>query len=205
MMPYEATAPFSTGGISGVYRFLKRIFDLRSTVRRTGELSKEDLIEMNKTIKKVGEDLENFRFNTAIAAIMTWLNHLSRKDKVSSTEYENLLKILAPFSPHISEELWEVLMKKSKIKNQKSKVSSIHNEKWPKFDSKFLEGEEINIAVQVNGKLRGTVEIKNENIKNKNYIEKEAKGLENIRKYLNGKKVEKVIYIEGKVINFVVV
>ncbi len=192
MMPYESTAPFDTKAIFGVYRFLKRVWDLYDKVGRA-ELETGDLREMYKTIKKVGEDLDDFRFNTAISAIMTWLNFLSKKEKISGTEYSNLLKILAPFSPHFSEELYQLLGNKS----------SIHLEKWPDIEEKYLREEKTTIVVQVNGKLRDTIRIESSKLKVQSEIEKIAKASLKVQKYLD-KPVRKVIYVEGKILNFVV-
>jgi leucyl-tRNA synthetase len=195
MMPYEATAPWSTGAISGIYRFLKRIWDLQEKVSKTTE-SKEDQNRMHKTIKKVGEDLDNFHFNTGVSALMTWLNFLSAKKEIGEEEYKTLIKLLSPFAPHITEEIWHSLNLNAK---------SIHLEKWPEYDSKYLVEENIAVVVQVNGKLRDTVIVKNSKIKSQNDVEEEARKGERVQKYLSGKRVKKVIYVEGKIINFVVI
>ena len=194
MMPYEATAPWSTGAISGIYRFLKRVWELSEKVDGS-ELSQSDLAQMHKTIKKVGDDLNTFQFNTAVASLMTWLNFLSAKQKVAKQEYETFLKLLAPFAPFITEELWQVINSSSK---------SIHLGKWPEYDSKHLVEEEISIAVQVNGKLRDTIQVQNSKIKLQNEIEERAKKSERVQKHLEGKQIKKVIYVEGKIINFVI-
>ncbi len=193
MMPYEATAAWSPGAISGVYKFLRRVWDLYSKVTES-EMSQEDLSYMHKTIKKVGEDLEMLQFNTAVSSLMIWLNHLSAKKEVSRQEYEAFLKLLAPFAPHITEELWQLI---------NPSASSIHLENWPVYQSKYLISEEVNIAVQVNGKLRDTIRIKSEDIKAQEKVELEAKKSERVVKYLISQS-KKVIYVEGKIINFVI-
>ncbi|MBI2025903.1 MAG: leucine--tRNA ligase [Candidatus Levybacteria bacterium] len=197
MMPYEATAPWSPSAISGVYKFLRRVWDLAQKVNLTksqDQMTNKDLSFMHKTIKKTGEDLENLAFNTAVSALMIWLNHLSAKKSVSSMEYETFLKLLAPFAPHITEELWHLI---------NENANSIHLENWPKVESKYLMEEEINIAVQVNGKLRDTISVKSDDIKAQEKVEIEAKKSERVAKYLN-QRPKKVIYVEGKIINFVV-
>ena len=193
MMPYEATAPWSPTAISGVYKFLRRVWDLSEKVTES-EISKQDLSYMHKAIKKVGEDLENLAFNTAVSSLMIWLNYLSAKSKISKEEYETFLKLLAPFAPHITEELWQLI---------NSSASSIHLENWPVYQSKYLISEEVNIAVQVNGKLRDAIHIKSEDVKNQEKVEIQAKASKKVVKYLI-LQPKKVIYVEGKIINFVI-
>ena len=193
MMPYEATAPWSTTAISGIHRFLKRIWDLGFKISDK-ELSDEELSYMHKTIKKVGDDLNKFQFNTAVAAMMTWLNFLSSKE-VSKKEYETFLKILAPFAPFITEELWHLIY---------PDANSIHLEKWPVFEERFLLSDTVSLVVQVNGKLRDTVDIKTEDSASKNKVEELVKKSDKVAKYLNGVTIKKVVYVEGKLINFVV-
>lgn len=192
MMPYEATAPFSKDAISGIYRFLKRIWDLQYKLEEV-KPSDKDLLEMNKAVKKVTGDLEHFRFNTAIAAIMTWLNFLARKGNISITEYDTLLKLLAPFSPHISEELYLLLKREG----------SIHLADWPKHEEAHLKEEKTKIVIQVNGKVRGTIEINSNDIKDEAKVKELAQAQGNVRKYLNTSAPTKVIYVEGKIISFV--
>jgi len=194
MMPYEATAPWSMGAISGIYRFLKRIWELSEKIS-DGELSPEDLTQMHKTIKKVGDDLSTFQFNTAVASLMSWLNFLSAKQKILKTEYETFLKLLAPFAPFITEELWQLINPSAK---------SIHLEEWPLYQSKYLVEDEVSIVVQINGKLRETIRVQSSKFKAQSTVEELAKASQNVQKYLEGKEIRKVIYVEGKLINFVV-
>ncbi len=196
MMPYEATAPWSTNAISGIYRFLKRVWELGAKVTKVS-LSKEDQNQMHVTIKKVGEDLENFHFNTAVAALMTWLNFLSGKKEIGEEEYETFLKLLSPFAPHITEEIW------SRGARSGSARHSIHLESWPKFNPKYLVADEVSIVVQINGKVRDTVTIHSSELRIQNKVEEEARKSDKIKKYLEGKQIKKVIYVEGKIINFV--
>ena len=199
MMPYEATAPWSSGAINGIYRFLKRVWELSEKVSKDGkvsEVSNESQSMMHKSIKKVGDDLNNFQFNTAVSALMTWLNFLSAKDKISKEEYETFLKLLAPFAPHLTEEIW------SRGARSGSARQSIHLEKWPQFDPKYLIEDEVSIVVQINGKLRDTIRVESSKLKVQSYVEEEAKKSDKVKKYLTGS-VKKVIYIEGRLINFV--
>jgi leucyl-tRNA synthetase len=205
MMPYEATAPWNPTAISGIYRFLRRVWDLyekcqMSNPDQIGEndkypMSNEDLYWLHKTIKKVGEDLGDIKFNTAVASLMEWLNYLSRKEAISLEEYETLLLLLAPLAPHIAEELFQIL--------QNSKSDSVHLQEWPMYDEKYLVEDEVTIVVQVNGKVRENIQVKSEKLKVKSEIEKLARESEKVKGYLEGKTVKNVIYIEGKLLNFV--
>lgn len=199
-MPYDGTGPWISERIWGPYRFLERIWKLKEKV--TDEKpSKEDLVRLSKTIKKTGEDIEKIKFNTAIAAIMEWLNYLSRKKKISRQEYGALVVLLAPFAPHMAEELWQRLQRARGTVGMRA--SSVHLEPWPSYDQKFLQENEVTIVVQVNGRVRDSVVIKDERLKMKDYAEEKARKSERVKKHLEGKSVKKIIYVEGKIINFV--
>jgi len=194
MMPYEATAPWSTGAISGIYRFLKRVWDLREKVTEI-ELSQSDLVQMHRTIKKVGDDLNTFQFNTAVAALMTWINYLSAKEKVAKEEYQTLLKLLAPFAPFVTEEIYQ---------SESASDRSIHLQDWPSYQSKYLIEENVSIVIQVNGKLRDTVSVKLEQIDDQKAVEEIAKASQKLSKYIESGQIKKIIYVKGKLLNFVV-
>ncbi|MBI2020458.1 leucine--tRNA ligase [Candidatus Daviesbacteria bacterium] len=193
--PYDIVAPWNPGGLGGVYHFLQRVWLLQEKLGSQAEkLGFKDLNIMHKTIKKVTEDLENIKFNTAVAALMEWLNHLCRKEKVSKEEFRSFLLLLAPFAPHITEELWQILEAKY----------SIHQQSWPKFDNKHLQQDQVLVVIQVNGKVRDTLLIQNDILSNKEVVEKMAKKSEKIQKFLTGKTVKKTIYVPGKIINLVI-
>src|ERR1035437_1111326 len=194
MMPYESTGPWSTAAIGGIYRFLKRVWDLESKLAKVS-LSAEDLNQMHSAIRKVGEDLENFHFNTGVAALMTWLNFLSAKKEIGQQEFEVFLKLLSPFAPHITEEIWQSLNPSAK---------SIHLESWPIFNPQYLVMDEVVIVVQVNGKVRDTIRVESSTLKVQSYVEEEARKSEKVKKYLEANPIKKIIYVEGKIINFVV-
>ncbi|MBI2017773.1 leucine--tRNA ligase [Candidatus Daviesbacteria bacterium] len=230
--PFDIVTSWNPNGVNGAYHFLQRVWSLRDKLLPIGRgliaqessLSQADLKMIHKTIKKVTEDIEGLKYNTAIASLMEWLNHLSKKESISKEEYKTFLLLLAPFSPHITEELWEIVNRESSIvyrKNKNDKQSlrsndlkrqtindkrnwSIHKQLWPQFDKKYLEEEEIVIIVQINGKVRDSIMIQKDIINNKEDIEKFAKQAANAKKYLAGKTVKKVVYVEGKVINFVI-
>lgn len=196
MMPYDATAPWNPSAISGVYRFLKRIWQLYDRVQGASEkvhVSKKDLTEMHKAIKKVGDDLEQIKFNTAVAVLMEWLNHLSRREKITIEEYEALLLLLAPFAPHMTDELWGRL----------GHGESIHTEDWPVFDPGSLTEEQVMIVVQVNGKVRDNISVSSGDTE-KETVEKSARESANTKKHLDSAVIKNVIYVPGKLINFVV-
>ena len=169
---------------------------------------------IHKTIKKVTEDIGSLRYNTAIASLMTYYNFLSKQKFMSKEEAEIFLKLLAPFAPHMTEELWQKLIVESgKLKVKENKNSqfstlnsqlSIHKQPWPTYDPKFLVEDEVTIVIQVNGKLRNTMEVKSSKLKVKSYVEQLARRSDKIKKYVDGKTVRKIVYVEGKVINFVV-
>jgi len=147
---------------------------------------------LHRTIKKVSEDIEAMRFNTAVSAMMVLVNEMEKSQNISREQYEVLLRLLAPFAPHISEELWLSLGHKK----------SIHLEPWPVFDAGIAVAESFTLVVQVNGKVRSNILIEGE------ITEEEARSralsLPEVIKWLDGKEVKKVIYVKGRIINVVV-
>ncbi|MBP9719247.1 MAG: leucine--tRNA ligase [Candidatus Levybacteria bacterium] len=211
MMPYEATGPWSTSAMSGMYRFLKRVWDLQAKLvdlhgskDRLTQISenqssnqRESLFEMHKTIKKVRHDIDAIKLNTAVAAIMEWLNYLSAKETVSSEEYKTLLLILAPFAPHMTEELWQSFATGSAF-------DSIHQQPFPEVNEKYLIEDTVTIVVQVNGKVRENLTVDSGVLKDQSKVEQLAKQSDKVTKHLEGATIRKVIYIVGKILNFVV-
>lgn len=194
MGPYDIVAPWNSAGVNGVYHFLQRIWSLFNKVDEKALATPKDLLVMHKTIKKVGEEIEAIKFNTVIAALMEWLNYLSRKEKVLKEEYKTFLLLLSPFAPHITEEVWSVLGLKY----------SVHQQSWPKFDNKYLEEEEVVVVVQVNGRVRDTLMISKDIVSDSEVVEKMAKESQKVQKFLEGKDVKKSVYIPGKVLSLVV-
>jgi leucyl-tRNA synthetase len=189
--PYDIVAPWNPDGINGIYHFLQRVWGLFDKVVEA-EMVTDDLIIMHKTLKKVTEDLENHKFNTAISSLMEWLNYLSKKEQVSREEYKIYLTLLAPFAPHMAEELWEIL----------GEGFSIHQQSWPKVEEKYLETESLTIVVQVNGKVRDSLTVKKD--LSQKEIEEMAMESEKIQKFLDGKTPKKIIYIPGKILSIVI-
>ncbi|MCX7905124.1 MAG: leucine--tRNA ligase [Elusimicrobiales bacterium] len=191
MGPLEDSKPWDMRAIEGVHRFLKRVWKWANDVilkLSEEELSKEIIILRNETIKKVTQDIEKLRMNTAISQLMIYFNEISKTN--SKKDFETFLKLLHPFAPHITEEIWE----------KYGKNNFLLNEEWPKFDEKIINEKKIEIPVQVNGKLRGKIIISH--LTQKQEIENLAK--KEVSKYLEGKEIIKTIYIEQRLLNFVV-
>jgi leucyl-tRNA synthetase len=200
--PFEQGGDFRDSGIEGMERFLKRVRKLveeylASEKQLTGESAKNSkLLRLtNKTIKGVTDDIESLRYNTALAKIMELVNGLNdSKDNISKNDIKSLLLLLAPFTPYLAEELWEKL----------GEVKSIHISEWPSFDEGALIEEKVTIAVQVLGKLRDTILIANDIVGDQAKIEELALSSEKVKAHTDGKNIAKVIYVPGKIINFVV-
>jgi len=197
--PFDITTSWNPDGVYGMFNFLKRIWELQGKISFSGdtlehELTKEDLYMMHKTIKKVGEDIGNVKYNTAIATMMEWLNHLSAKQNVSKIEYTTLLQLLAPFAPHITEELWQSV----------GEAFSIHKSSWPAYDEKCLVQDTVIMVVQVNGKVRDNLQVQSSEFRVQSRVEDLAKKSEKVAHHLEGKEIRKVIYVPGKIVNFVV-
>lgn len=213
MGPMDGYPDFRDTGIEGMRRFIDRIWDLFESHRcaRLDKEKEDELdIKMHQTIKKVTDDVDNFKFNTAIAAIMEYVNLL--RDSVNSSREPSkdkaivkaspqwnktlivLAKLLAPFAPFITEEIW------CHILEQKG---SIHLSSWPIFNQKFIRETQITIAVQINGKLRGTLLLSKEAANDEKRTVDAAKSLERVQSYLKGHKIAKTIFIPEKILNFV--
>jgi leucyl-tRNA synthetase len=193
--PYDIVAAWNPDGINGVYHFLQRVWGLQEKVNLDkSSMTDSDLQIMHKTIKKVGEDISEIKFNTAVASLMEWLNHLSRKSEINKEEFKTLLMLLAPFAPHITEELWA----------QIGEEYSVHQQSWPQFDNKFLEVSEFSLVVQVNGKMRDSIMIQKDMESNKKDIEDLALKSIRVAKYIDGKTVKKVVHVPGRLVNIVI-
>jgi leucyl-tRNA synthetase len=156
------------------------------------EPTAEDLKVTHKTIQKVTEDIENLRFNTAISQMMIFVNHMTALKVKPKVCLKPFVQILQPFAPHIAEELWEMLGEKS----------SLSLTPWPSYDPLLAKDQTILIAVQVMGKMRGTVEV--EPGCDQGQVEKLARGLASVAHQLEGKTLRKTIFVKDKIINFVV-
>lgn len=200
--PPEKDLEWSDQGVEGCYRFLGRIWRMVYSWKwGEEEGGKESPLDtdvkrwLNKTIKKVTDDIERFHFNTAVAAIMEFVNYLYQIDlrKIPKEVIETLIIILAPLVPHIAEELWQELGHKS----------NVLKEKWPGVDESALKEDVMTIVVQVNGKLRDKIDVAVDTPEGE--IKELAKAMERVRPHIEGKAIKKEIYIPGKLINIVVV
>lgn len=191
MGPFSQACAWSTNGLIGARKFLDKIYFLRQKINSEPKDIKEIENIMHKTIKKVGEDIQEFKLNTAVSAMMILVNKLNEQEKISKNNFENLLKILSPFAPHLSEELWEELGNKQ----------SIFKEVWPEFNKDLIKDEIINLVIQVNGKLRATIEVPVD-ISEKEAIEL-AKNNEKIQNWIKDKKIVKAIFVKGRLVNIV--
>lgn len=191
MGPFEDGQPWDSKGVVGTYRFLNRVWSLVREVKEPKVPDpKADRI-LNKAIKNIGSDIVNFKFNTGVSGLMKLLNALEDK-WLTKNQYEIFLKLLAPFAPHIAEELWmEVLKNKM----------SIHLESWPIYDPKLLQDEKIHLVVQVNGKVRDTIEVKPG--LNENEARFLALASEKIKNHISDQEVKKTFYVKDRLINLV--
>ncbi len=192
MGPYGVTVnyPWDPNGVVGVRRFLERVWNI--TLRVQGNSASASSKILHKTIKKVTEDIEEYKFNTSIAQMMILLNEWEKIEKISIEDYKILLQLLAPFAPHITEELWHMLGEKK----------SIHLSPWPKWDENKIIDESIKVVVQVNGKVRAEITV------GANIGEEEVKALalkdSSVINWTHGKEPKKVIYVKGRLVNIVV-
>lgn len=193
--PYEQGGDFRDEGIAGVVRFLNRVWNMTADVLRNDDVRKDEAVEklLHKTIKKVTHDIENLHYNTAIAAMMTAINTLEKETGAVSKEMlGQFIQLMAPITPHVAEEIWELLGNKK----------SIFKSSWPKFDEALAKDDEVTIGIMINGKVRDEITISPDEDE-KSVIEKTLKQ-ENVRKWLDGKDPKKTIYVPGKIVTIVV-
>ncbi|MEX2013341.1 MAG: class I tRNA ligase family protein, partial [Parcubacteria group bacterium] len=188
MGPFEQAIAWSEAALIGPRRFLEKVWRLKGRILNTNH---QGSTLMHQTIKKVTEDIESMSFNTAVSALMIYTNVLDKQEKVSQKEFEILLVLLAPFAPHITEELWRALGHKD----------SIHAESWPTYDSKKLLKDEITLAIQINGKVRANLVIRRE--QNEEEIKAATLALPEVKKWLYGKEPKKVIVVPERIISLV--
>lgn len=189
---YEKDVNWSTSSLNGCKKFLDRVERIGTKVRESNRFSKETEVLMNKTIKKVSEDLDNLKYNTAVSSLMILLNELESLENITTKDYRTFLKLLNPMAPHITEEL-----------NELYKLGDpICESSWPKYNKEKLVDETVTIAIQVQGKLRGTIEVSLD--LDEDELKKIALENENVKKHIEGKEIIKIIVIKNKIINIVV-
>ena len=193
MGPLQVSKPWSTTGIAGVWRFIDRIWRLSEEKPISEDKAPEQLIKtLNKTIKKVGEDTNTLNFNTAISQMMIYVNELYKLDNLPREAWEPLVLMLAPYVPHMAEELWE----------RAGHKPSVCNQKWPEYIHELTVDENITFVVQVNGKVRAKIDCP-KGMSQQDAV-KTAKENENVSRYLEGQQILKEIYVPNKLISFVV-
>ena len=200
--PWDAGAPWNPHGIEGLARFFKGVWTLcqmeaPETVSVKTETEKQLRKTLHQTIKKTGEDLEHFRFNTAIAALMSFRNVLKSAPEAAGSDVwqkclEGMLLMLAPIAPHITEELWQKI---------KPDSGSIHQQAWPEYDESLIVEEMVTMVVQINGKVRDRIEM-TAGI-NKEEAQKAALEAPKVQSYLEGMQIRKVIFVPERLVNIV--
>ncbi len=194
--PIEQSKPWDTNGIDGVHRFLKKFwnlfFDGDNLALTDGKPSKEELKSLHKLIKKVSGDIETFSYNTSVSAFMICINELTALKCRNRQILEPIVVLLAPFTPHLSEELWHTL----------GHTTSVCDAQWPTYNEEYLKEDTVNYAVSFNGKVRFNLEFPAD--ASREAIEEATLAHENSAKWLDGKSIKKIIVVPGKLINIVV-
>ncbi len=189
MGPYQGTNyPWDLGGVAGLRRFLERVYGLTEHI--TDEEPKETTSLLHKTIKKVSEDIATFKFNTAISAMMIFVNQ-AEKTGLSSKSHTDFLRMLAPFAPHITEELW----------HEAGKVESIHTAEFPVFDADLAKDDTVTIGVQINGKHRGEITISPEASQDEAW--EALQNSPDLQNRIASLEVKKIIYVPGRILNII--
>ncbi|MDD3498318.1 MAG: class I tRNA ligase family protein, partial [Candidatus Moranbacteria bacterium] len=200
MGPFSQSCAWSTNGAAGVRRFLEKVWNIFQDKElfecgqgKCGDIPKELPPILHKTIKKVTEDIESFDFNTAVSQMMIFINEFSKYEKLPKAAMERFLILLSPFAPHIAEEIWSEVLGNKK---------SIFLSEWPKFDPEKIKDENIEMPVQVNGKVRDKINVTSD------ISEEEAKKIalesEKVKKYMESKEPKKVIFVKGRLISIVI-
>ena len=202
---FEHTAPWNTNGLVGTSRFLEKVWKI--TTRIIANKNSHESVDANsrilemllhKTIKKVSEDIESFKFNTAISTAMIFVNEVEKNNcELSIKNYQLFLQILAPFAPHTTEELWNLL----EPRTSNLEPNSIHLSSWPKWDESKIKDDKFKLMLQIDGKTRGEIIIKREIQED----DVKIKALENetIKKWVEGKTIKKIIYVKNRLVNVV--
>ncbi|MCI9053444.1 MAG: leucine--tRNA ligase [Lachnospiraceae bacterium] len=190
---FELSAAWSKEGVKGCRRFLERVWKLQDMVDEKEEgYSKELETKMHQTIKKVSQDFESLKFNTAIAAMMSLVNEFYRLNRVTKGEFKSLLILLNPVAPHMTEEIWQIIGEKARI----------YQTVWPEYEEEKTIENEVEIAVQVNGKVKATIKVTLE--EEQDSVREKAMQVTSVKGAVENKTIIKEIYIKGKIYNIVV-
>jgi len=192
--PFSQNVNWNSSGVIGARRFLDRIWMLQTKIAADAESDKNTKLEksLNRLIKKITDDLWNFRFNTSISAMMIFLNETDSAGSITGSQFRRLIILLSVFAPHIAEELWQIT----------GNTGSILSAVWPAYEEKYLAYDEVSIAVQVNGKLRFTVKMPTDSTEEE--VREKVLADECLEKHLKGREIKRVVYIKNRLINFVV-
>lgn len=188
--PHGAQVNWNDKGIVGTRRFLERVWAMKDMIQKT-EL-KEVTVALHQAIKKVGDDIEIFSFNTAVSAMMIFVNTVYESKSITKKSFEKFLQILSPFAPHLTEELW------SNIGNK----NTIYKSLWPKYDEKQTVSEEITIVIQINGKIRSEVKVKRD--LDDEVVKKLALNEEKIVQLIGQSEIKRIIVVKNRLINIVI-
>ena len=194
--PYQEGGDFRDSGINGPRRFLDRVWDLVAEAIhpdcRDAEIHRDVLIKWHQTKKRVTSSLEELHYNTAISALMELVNTLREQNCVEYTVVKELVQMIAPLAPHFAEECWERMGHKK----------SVFDSQWPEFNETLTLGDDMTVVVQVNGKVRGTLTLARD--ADEATVRARAEADENVKRHLEGKTVRKVVYVAGRLVNYVV-
>ena len=188
---YEDNIAWTYDGINGIVNFINKVWDLQNIVKEDEELSSEQEYDLNSLIKKVTEDLEDLKLNTSIAACMSYLKKVRERGYITKRELKSFLIVLNPLAPHITSELFEIVFNKNIIE-----------ESWPKYEENKLVKNTFNLVVQVNGKIRGKIEVTTDTT-DEEMVEL-AKSIDNVKTFIDNKEIVKVITVPKKLVNIVV-
>ncbi len=194
--PFDQRKPWSTGSVGGIRKWLDRVYRVYQKPmieREETNKCEASMSLVHKTIKQVTEDIDNFKFNTAISTLMIFTNELTALEEVPREALETFALLLSPFAPHLAEEFWQGVL---------GKEGTVAYEPWPTYDEKYLVEDSVTYAVQVNGKVRAEFEIAADS--DKDTVLSTAKELEKIQQYLSEGEIRKEIFVPGKIVGFVV-
>ena len=192
MGAFDQEAPWSTESIKGCFKFIEKVYKLTDILDNEEGYSKELETSMHKAIKKVSEDYEKMKFNTAIATLMALINDINKKGKITKGELKTFITLLNPVAPHVTEEIWE----KAGFEGR------LYQTTWPTYDEAKTIDLEIEVPVQVNGKLRGVIKVEKDATSEE--VEKVAFENEEIKKFIDCKEIVKKIYVPGRIYTIVV-
>ncbi len=192
MGPFDAQKPWDMKGIEGINRFLKRVYAWSESVTFTAEnLPQKSAVLLNQTISKVGEDIENLRFNTAISALMVLFNDLGKLPAVTEEAFKKFIKLLHPFAPHLTDEIWQA----------KNYTGFVLQSTWPAADPKFLQEDTVDMGVQINGKVRERLVAPRS--ASREELEQRALASAKVQQYLKELEVKKIIVVPGRMVSIV--